>query len=46
MSFSDAPEIRFWNASDGVTGIRPPTRPNLRSSDSCTDSEMIKNTAT
>lgn len=38
MSFSEAPDIRFWKASDGVTGIRPPTRPNLRSRDSCTDS--------
>jgi hypothetical protein len=36
MSFSDAPEILFWKASDGVTGILPPTRPNLRSNDSCT----------
>ena len=40
MSFSEAPEIRFWKASDGVTGMRPPTRPNLRSRDSCTDSVM------
>lgn len=34
MSFSEAPEILFWKDSDGVTGIRPPTRPNLRSKDS------------
>lgn len=43
MSFSEAPEIRFWKDSDGVTGMRPPTRPNLRSRDSWTDSVMQKN---
>lgn len=30
--------MRFWNDSEGVTGMRPPTRPKRRSSDSCTDS--------
>lgn len=34
MSFSEAPEILFWKASDGVTGILPPTRPKRRSKDS------------
>ena len=37
ISFSDAPDIRLSNSEDGVTGIRPPTRPNLLSSESCTD---------
>ena len=36
MSFSDAPEILFWKASDGVTGILPPTRPKRLSNDSWT----------
>lgn len=40
MSFSEAPAILFWKASEGVTGIRPPTLPNLRSSDSWTDSKQ------
>lgn len=39
MSFSEAPAILFWKASDGVTGILPPTLPNLRSKDSWTESE-------
>lgn len=38
MSFSEAPDIRFWKDSDGVTGIRPPTLPKRRSNDSWTDS--------
>lgn len=40
MSFSEAPEILFWKASEGVTGIFPPTRPKRRSKDSWTDSGM------
>lgn len=42
MSFSDAPAIRFWNASEGVIGMRPPSLPKRRSRDSCTDS-VIEN---
>ena len=35
MSFSEAPDIRLSNSDEGVTGIRPPTRPKRLSSESC-----------
>lgn len=32
--------MRFWKASDGVTGILPPTLPKRLSSEACTDSAI------